>query len=82
MSSHKIEGPKGVGALIADKDLIARGGLSPIILGGGQEGGLRSGTENVPAIAAFGEAVRIGYAHIDENMKTIKMINLYIINYR
>lgn len=60
LSSHKIEGPKGVGALVIDEGVIKARGLSPLIYGGGQEGGLRSGTENVPGIAAFGEAVRIG----------------------
>ena len=57
LSSHKIEGPKGVGALVIDNKIMKSRGLSPIILGGGQEGGLRSGTENVPAVAAFGEAI-------------------------
>lgn len=61
VSSHKIHGPKGVGALIIDKKIIKNKGLSPIILGGGQEGGLRSGTENVPGIAAFGAAIDEGY---------------------
>lgn len=60
VSSHKIEGPKGVGALIVSQKVIKERGLSPIIWGGGQEGGLRSGTENVPGIAAFGEAIKIG----------------------
>jgi len=58
MSAHKLYGPKGVGAL------YVRGGthnisLEPLILGGGQEKGLRSGTTNVPAIVGFGEACRI-----------------------
>lgn len=56
VSSHKIEGPKGVGALWVSPALIKSKGLSPLILGGGQEGGLRSGTENVPGCAAFGAA--------------------------
>ena len=60
ISSHKIEGPKGVGALIVSQKVIKERGLSPIIWGGGQEGGLRSGTENVPGIAAFGEAIKVG----------------------
>ncbi len=60
VSSHKIEGPKGVGALVIDNRIIRSKGLAPLILGGGQEGGLRSGTENVPGICAFGEAVRLG----------------------
>lgn len=60
ISSHKIEGPKGVGALVIDSQVIKQKGICPITLGGGQESGLRSGTENVPAVAAFGEAVRLG----------------------
>ena len=64
VSSHKIEGPKGVGALVIDKDLIKKRGLSPIVYGGGQEMGLRSGTENVPAIAAFAEAARLAHSEL------------------
>jgi cysteine desulfurase len=52
LSAHKIHGPLGAGALIVDK----RVELSPLIAGGGQERGLRSGTENVPAIVGFGAA--------------------------
>ena len=65
LSSHKIEGPKGVGALLVDKKVTKAKGLAPLILGGGQEGGLRSGTENVPAIAAFAMA-------IDESSRTVR----------
>ena len=57
LSSHKIYGPKGCGALVANRD--ARKRLTAIIHGGGQENGMRSGTQNVPAIAGFGEACRI-----------------------
>ncbi len=57
LSSHKIEGPKGVGALWVSQDLIRTRGISAEIYGGGQEHGLRSGTENVPGIAAFGTAI-------------------------
>ena len=52
VSSHKIHGPKGVGALYVKKGLQ----LPPLLLGGGQEGGYRSGTEGLPAIAGFGAA--------------------------
>ncbi len=62
VSSHKIEGPKGVGALYVSRDMLKKRGLAPRTLGGGQEDGLRSGTENVPAIAAFATAAEIGFA--------------------
>ena len=79
VSSHKIEGPKGVGALVIDKKVLKAQGLAPIILGGGQEGGLRSGTENVPAVAAFGEAVRVGMQSFDENVKIMNGLREYLI---
>jgi cysteine desulfurase len=52
VSSHKVHGPQGAGALILDK----RVDIAPLIHGGGQERGLRSGTENVAAIVGFGAA--------------------------
>jgi cysteine desulfurase len=52
ISAHKIYGPKGAGALVVDKRIE----LKPIIAGGGHEQGMRSGTENVPAIVGFGAA--------------------------
>jgi cysteine desulfurase len=54
LSAHKIGGPKGVGALIRSRDDIHF--ADPLIRGGGQERGMRAGTENVPGIAAFGAA--------------------------
>jgi cysteine desulfurase len=66
LSAHKIGGPQGVGALVASPDLP----LAPLIGGGGQERGRRSGTENLPGIVGFGAAARIaaqrvaGYATI------------------
>ena len=53
ISAHKIHAPKGVGALFIRKGIH----LSPVVYGGGQEGGLRSSTENVPGILAFGAAI-------------------------
>lgn len=79
ISSHKIEGPKGVGALVVDGAVMRAKGLAPLILGGGQEGGMRSGTENVPGIAAFGEAVRIGFASLRQRYAYIQSIKDYLI---
>jgi len=61
VSAHKIYGPKGAGALIVDKRLE----LKPIIHGGGHESGLRSGTENVPAIVGFGAACDLAAGRLD-----------------
>ena len=55
VSAHKIHGPKGVGALYVRKGIK----LPPLLLGGGQEHDMRSGTEALPAIVGFGEAVRL-----------------------
>ncbi len=79
ISSHKIEGPKGVGALVIDEAVIKNKGLSPLILGGGQESGLRSGTENVPGIAAFGEAVRLGQAELRQRYEKMKELRELLI---
>lgn len=56
-SSHKIYGPKGAGALIADRHI--QKSLVPIASGGGQERGLRGGTQNIPAIVGFGLAAEL-----------------------
>lgn len=62
LSAHKIYGPKGAAALIVDKRLL----LKPLIYGGGHENGLRSGTENVPAIVGFGVACELAQARMTE----------------
>lgn len=79
ISSHKIEGPKGVGALLADATVIKSRGLSPLILGGGQELGMRSGTENVPGIASFAEAVTIGVQTLKERFSYTSSLREYAI---
>lgn len=58
ISSHKVNGPKGVGALYISPEIIKAKKLAPLFLGGGQESGLRSGTENLYSICAFSEAVK------------------------
>lgn len=57
VSGHKLHAPKGVGALYISADMIKKKKISPFLLGGGQEGGMRSGTENTIGIAAFGASV-------------------------
>ena len=70
ISSHKINGPKGVGALYIKKGMK----ISPLILGGGQESGLRSGTENVASIVGFGMACEISKKNMDENTSHLKKL--------
>ncbi|MEK6736230.1 MAG: cysteine desulfurase family protein, partial [Pseudomonadota bacterium] len=67
LSAHKIYGPKGAAALIVDKRLL----LKPLIHGGGHENGLRSGTENVPAIVGFGVACELAQARMAETARHI-----------
>ncbi|MEK6831417.1 MAG: cysteine desulfurase family protein, partial [Thermoproteota archaeon] len=70
ISSHKINGPKGIGALYIRKGID----LIPIILGGGQEHGLRSGTENVANIVGFGKACELAKLHLSENISHMKKL--------
>ena len=64
ISGHKLYGPQGVGAL------YVRGGtpIAPVVFGGGQEGGLRSGTENVAGISGLGEAARLAREELDDRI--------------
>ena len=75
VSAHKIHGPKGVGFLyINDKIKI-----NPIIYGGGQQKGMRSGTENVAGIAALARAAEIMYSNLDEDMdKLYELRDMFI----
>lgn len=67
-SSHKIYGPKGVGALIASRAVQRR--ISPLMEGGGQERGLRGGTQNTAAIVGFGAAAELVERHgADDNAR-------------
>lgn len=68
LSAHKIHGPKGVGALYVSRDSLRRRDLVPLLLGGGQESGFRSGTENLIGIAGFGQAAAEGYAQLEEDL--------------
>ena len=75
LSSHKVEGPKGVGALVYKKTAK----LVPHILGGGQENGKRSGTENLPSILGFINSAKELIQDIDSNYKTVKDFKLNLI---
>lgn len=79
ISSHKIEGPKGVGALYVSAEMLKTKGLSPMILGGGQEGGFRSGTENVPGVAAFAKACEIAKKNLQNRAKYIVELRSYLL---
>ena len=65
VSSHKIHGPKGVGFLYINE----KAKVQPQILGGGQQAGMRSGTDNVPGIAGLGVAARMIYTDFDEKIQ-------------
>ena len=75
ISSHKLNGPKGVGALYIREGTS----LSPVIYGGGQERGLRSGTENVAGIVGFGKACDIARETIHHNLQNIKDLRDYMV---
>jgi cysteine desulfurase len=77
ISSHKINGPKGIGALYIRKGIV----IDPLILGGGQEQGLRSGTENVANIVGFGEACEIAKMHLTENISHMKKLRDSLITF-
>ena len=76
VSSHKIHGPKGVACLYFNKNV----NLKPHILGGGQENGLRSGTENPAGILGFVMAGEIMYENFDARIKHLKEIKQHFIN--
>nr|WP_255688772.1 cysteine desulfurase family protein [Brevibacillus sp. AF8] len=71
VSAHKFYGPRGVGILYKREGLI----IHPLMMGGGQEGGVRSGTENLPAIAGMAKAIRIL-----EELGSVEMIRLQKLN--
>ena len=73
VSGHKIHGPKGVGFLYISEKAKIR----PLILGGGQQGGMRSGTDNVPGIAGLGAAAERIYRDLEANTEQMRKLKLY-----
>jgi len=77
LSAHKIYGPKGIGVLYVRSLRPTPHILHPIITGGGQEFGLRSGTENVPAIVGFAKAVELAVKNREKVSKQISELKNY-----
>ena len=76
VSSHKIHGPKGVGFLYIRSGVK----IKPLIYGGGQQAGMRSGTENVPGVAGFGAAVKEMYTDHAEKIQKLIGLKDYMID--
>lgn len=70
VSGHKIHGPKGSGFLYVDEKVK----IKPVFFGGGQQNGVRSGTENVPAIAGLAKAAEIVYSNLDRETEKLYRI--------
>lgn len=75
VSGHKIHGPKGVGFLYINE----KAKIQPQILGGGQQGGMRSGTDNVPGIAGLGTAAVEIYQNLEENVENMYRLKEHIV---
>ena len=76
LSGHKIHAPKGIGALVYRKNLH----ISPMLIGGGQENGLRSGTENVSGIMALGKATEIAFKNRKNNIEKVLFYKTKLID--
>lgn len=75
VSGHKIHGPKGSGFLYVK----SKTKIKPILFGGGQQKGMRSGTENVPAIAGLAEAAEEAYEHLEENVSKMRALKAMLL---
>ena len=76
VSGHKIHGPKGIGFLYVNEKVK----IQPIIFGGGQQKGMRSGTENVPGIAGLAKAIEMVYASLDDEVAKMYRLKEYFIS--
>ena len=70
VSGHKIHGPKGIGFLYVDEKVK----IMPVVFGGGQQNGIRSGTENVPGIAGLAKAIEMVYSDLDGEVERLYQI--------
>jgi cysteine desulfurase len=76
MSAHKMYGPKGVGALVVDRSVQTQ--LAPLIVGGGQERGLRGGTLNTPGIVGFGHAAALAIKELDHDASDASALIMHL----
>jgi len=74
ISGHKLHAPKGIGGLFVKDSKF----IKPLLIGGGQENELRSGTENVSGIMALQKASEIAVGQIDDNYEKVKQLNNYV----
>lgn len=74
-SGHKINGPKGIGFCYIDESVK----IKPTIFGGGQQKGMRSGTENVPGVAGLGMAVLKNYENLEEKVTNLYQLKEYFV---
>lgn len=75
-AAHKFHGPKGVGFIYVNKNVK----INAAITGGGQERGLRGGTENLYGIVGLGKAIELAYAHLSEHQKHVSGLKQYMRN--
>lgn len=76
VSAHKIGGPKGIGFLYVNEKVK----IKPLMLGGGQQKGMRSGTDNVPGVAGLGVAAKLAYENFSEKQKHLYELRNHLID--
>lgn len=80
VSAHKIHGPKGVGALYIDAQMLKTKRIVPYIIGGGQESSFRAGTENTVGIAGFGAAAECECKAFASSVESMKTLRAYLVS--